>query len=639
MKKSWQYILSLLFLIPLSLFAQDKDKDKDREMEQLLQKNLTSIKVLEERLRQLDYQNRLQMESIRQQMNMAFNKDTSFYRNSLKLLQENMLRIDANYQAQLRELRDQKTSKQSALDSIFVMQEAKIKAKQMEQSTMFIYGGIILILINFILFLVLLHYFRSRQYKIAEEIKSKVQAETRAALSSYMQDDFKREIQKAFAQYAPQTASANTEASQQTAIELKAQEVLLQIDNKSAALLEKMAQLEQYLGQLTTAPTHTATTSPVEELAKQDVTEELATTEPLIENETTTPELLIEPAIEETAAPELEFFIENKVEITTPVSETKEEEVQKEEVFFEEVAPLTETAPVIDEKPEEEEVPEQVDEAIAQLFAFVKEEKDTQNLATEEEENTEEQVPEKIDIPFDFGNFFLNQETADKDAEEEGTHRTLDGAQIVTKTEKALSTILNQDSEEQVSEEESEEDLDEEEAIYWAQRGTIAYEKQDYEVAVDCFSKSLLLKEDFIAYTKRANSYHLLKKYEKAAADYEKAIKLNPDFVPAYNNAIEIHILTDNFFQALAVLEQLSKVNKPAHYKAVELYLKLIVQKALNQTSEKTERELDQVMRENFQFNYSFKQIEEWLATADIEPTNKRLIQVKMQLLKMKKAA
>ncbi len=331
------------------------------------------------------------------------------------------------------------------------------------------------------------------------------------------------------------------------------------------------------------------------------------------------------------------------------LEEASQETVVEEYLPQVEEAPSTELQEVaLEQAPElrneeyhqEEEVPKEVDEEIAKLFSFVKEDSEKVLQNKEEEEIEESKVPEKIDIPFDFGNFFLNQETQESEESteedlEETTHRSLDSSQVIAKTEKSLSTILNQEEDNK----ESEEDLDQEEAIYWMQRGTIAYEKQDYEAAVECFSKALLLKEDFISYTKRANSYHILKKYEKAAADYEKAIKLNPDFVPAYNNAIEIHILTDNFFQALAVLEQLSKVNKPAHYKAVELYLKLIAQKALNQTSDKTERELDQVMRENFQFNYSFKEIEEWLATADIEPTNKRLIQVKMQLLKMKKAA
>ena len=129
----------------------------------------------------------------------------------------------------------------------------------------------------------------------------------------------------------------------------------------------------------------------------------------------------------------------------------------------------------------------------------------------------------------------------------------------------------------------------------------------------------------------------MLKKLDQATADYQKAIRLDTNFIAAYNNAIEIYILTDNFFQALTTLEQLARVEKMPQHKALELYLKLIVQKALNQSSEKTEKDLDEVMRFEFSFNFSFKEISDWLAYADIDPVHKKVIQNKTELLKLKK--
>jgi len=43
------------------------------------------------------------------------------------------------------------------------------------------------------------------------------------------------------------------------------------------------------------------------------------------------------------------------------------------------------------------------------------------------------------------------------------------------------------------------------------------------------------------------------------------------------------------------------------------------------------------LFRENFTFNFSVKEIEDWLITADIDATDKKLIRVKTELLKMKK--
>ncbi|MFN3315274.1 MAG: tetratricopeptide repeat protein, partial [Raineya sp.] len=142
---------------------------------------------------------------------------------------------------------------------------------------------------------------------------------------------------------------------------------------------------------------------------------------------------------------------------------------------------------------------------------------------------------------------------------------------------------------------------------------------------------------DYLSYTKISNCYHILKKYDQAAADYEKAIRIKKDFIPAYNNAIEIYILTDNFFQALTLLERLSQIEKSYSHKAVELYLRLIAQKGLMQNTEKTEKELDALLRENFTFNFSVKEIEDWLMTADIDATDKKMIRVKTELLKMKR--
>ncbi|MGD1841289.1 MAG: hypothetical protein ACFB0B_10395 [Thermonemataceae bacterium] len=435
-----------------------------------------------------------------------------------------------------------------------------------------------------------------------------------------------------------------------------------------------------------------------EEIEEEPFTEESQTSE---ENEEVAEILVEEPQVFETnevveentlVEEQPEAFEANKEVVDTLIEEPQVFETNEEtleEPFTEESQtleeneeieeePFTEESQILeeDEKKAEETFDTDTESSYKMIYSPTEVEESTEELPTDDEldnnitpfvertlnNNIEVFVKEEVlveeeeDDVVSEEKFFKNLASAE--LEEEISTLEENGAMLATDdtTEEEELDEFFETEEIEVDEEIEEEDEVVEEVStgqeksfmgvdydsnYWLKKATEAYKAKQFERAIGYYTK--VIKEgsetSYIAYTKRANCFHILREYDKAVSDYEQAIRLNPEFIPAYNNAVEIHILTDNFFQALTTLEQLSRVEKPTHYKAVELYLKLIAQKALHQTTDKTERELDELLRENFNFNFSFKEIEDWLVTADIEPTNKRMIQVKTELLKMKRAA
>ena len=68
-------------------------------------------------------------------------------------------------------------------------------------------------------------------------------------------------------------------------------------------------------------------------------------------------------------------------------------------------------------------------------------------------------------------------------------------------------------------------------------RGNECAEKEQFSEAIEYFSISIELNDEFVpAYNNRGSSYSDLRQYDKAIEDYNKAIELNPDYSQAYNN-------------------------------------------------------------------------------------------------------
>jgi tetratricopeptide (TPR) repeat protein len=535
-----------LLLMSFTLFTAFAQKD----YEEVWKKHTYTLRILEEKIRMLESNQRTQMENLQAQLLLLSAKDTVQQKQMLSTMQFYLEQSDKKISQEIEELKRKKDERKTEISQLVQTYTTNIQEQINQQASMLLFGGLGIIALCIMLFLVATKLMKDQQEHYLREFAHRQQADLRAIIQSSLQENLNREMQK----YSLQNES-----------------MLSQNDEKD----EWIALLQQKIF---------------------DLENKLKEREQLIEGNlaTQSKEMQVNPVVSET---------ENK----SAQSENIEVPLKEEET----IVTIAETTP----NPNEVST-----EPIAQ-----KEEKE--DLRTESEQvslTTEkhEEANEKHDLVNNRDwveaieqkiNQSLKESLEEEDVEEQVIYAKEETQEVLE------ANVYNPEYEEVMAK-----------AMHY-------YEQRMFEEAIEYYGKAIALNPDYLAYTKRANCYHILKKYNQAAADYEKAIRIKKDFVPAYNNAIEIYILTDNFFQALTLLERLSQIEKSHSHKAVELYLKLIAQKGLLQNTEKTERELDALLRENFTFNFSVKEIEDWLITADIDATDKKLIRVKTELLKMKK--
>ncbi|MDX1903970.1 MAG: hypothetical protein SFU27_07415 [Thermonemataceae bacterium] len=492
------------FSLTLPLFAQ-------RETEDMLRKNNMTIRVLEEKIRNLEQNHRTQLEYLQNQILLLSAKDTSNQKQLLQTLTLYLEQSDKKYAEELAALKKQREERKNEIGGIVQAQTSSLQQQINHQTDMLFYGSLGIIALSIILFFVALKFLKDQQERYLSNFARKQQNEINLLIEGFLKEVLSKE--KAKISQATEEQSLNNELKEQF--------------EELASLLKNA--IEDF-------ETQTALLS--QQNPNKPTPQQLGVSVEL-------PQQPIQPQIWE------EIIEETPIEVQEITTEAKENINQQAE----------------DESPN---TPQETTPSEEEKTIFEAKENTTEtNIETEE-----------YNVVYDV------------------------------QYEKKL------------------------------QEGITLYEQKNYQEAITKYSEAITFKpDDYLLYTRRANCYHVLRKYDQATEDYEKAIRLKNDFIPAYNNAIEIYILTDNFFQALTLLERLCKIDKNHNYKAVELYLKLIAQKGLMQNTEKTEKELDSLMRENFTFNFSVKEIDDWLITAEMDSNDKKMIRVKTELLKMKKEA
>lgn len=545
----------LLLLCTFSISFAQKDIDE------VLKKNAYTIRILEEKVRMLEGNQRFQMENLQAQLLLLSAKDTVQQKQMLSTLQFYLEQADKKYTQEIADLKKLKDERKNELSQLVQAHTANIQEQINQQASMLLFGGLGIIALCIMLFLVATKLMKDQQERYLKEFAHRQQSDLRAIIHSSFQDNLNREMQKYFHQNNPNNAQ-NFEKDEWIAL----------MQQKIFELEEKLKeQQEQAI------------------IAKQEEIVEIASTH------------LSEPN---------QASLEVQEIYNEPVETTEEIETAQQDVVNEEIEPVV-TIAEANTNPNEVKV---------------------QTIEKEEEEEEE----------------FSTLPVAEEHIESIEEHSFASNRDWVEAIEQKINQSLKENLEEEEIEEQviyakAEPQETFEASVYNPEfEGIMAkamayYEQKMFDDAIDCYTRAVAINPDYLAYTKRANCYHILKKYDQAAADYEKAIRIKKDFIPAYNNAIEIYILTDNFFQALTLLERLSQIEKSYSHKAVELYLRLIAQKGLMQNTEKTEKELDALLRENFTFSFSVKEIEDWLMTADIDSTDKKMIRVKTELLKMKR--
>jgi len=534
--------LLLLICTFFTAFAQ-------KDYEEALKKNTYTLRILEEKIRMLESNQRFQLENLQAQLLLLSAKDTIQQKQMLSTIQFYLEQADKKHAQEIAELKRQKVEKQNEISQLVQAHTANIQEQINQQASMLLFGGLGIIALCIMLFLVATKLMKDQQERYLKEFAYRQQSDLRAIIHSSFQDNLNREMQKYFHQNNINTSSQNNEKDEWIAL---LQQKIFELESKLKEQEEKKANVEK---QATSAEA-SATISEAE-------------SQPIQNQE---PEVQIKEESVFTIA-------EIKPNPNELIIETTTQQEEKEVI-------ISENKPIL---PTTEESIESIEE-----HNFVN------------NRDWVEAIEQKI-------NQSLKENLEEEEVEEQVIYAKEEAQEVLE------ANVYNPEYEEVIAK-----------AMHY-------YEQRMFDEAIEYYGKAIALNPDYLAYTKRANCYHILKKYDQAAADYEKAIRIKKDFVPAYNNAIEIYILTDNFFQALTLLERLSQIEKNYSHKAVELYLKLIAQKGLVQNTEKTEKELDALLRENFTFNFSVKEIEDWLMTADIDATDKKMIRVKTELLKMKR--
>ncbi|MBL7127799.1 MAG: tetratricopeptide repeat protein [Ignavibacteria bacterium] len=169
-------------------------------------------------------------------------------------------------------------------------------------------------------------------------------------------------------------------------------------------------------------------------------------------------------------------------------------------------------------------------------------------------------------------------------------------------------------------------------------RGFAYSKKKDYDKAIEDYDKIIELKpNDADTYNNRGIAYFYKEDYDKALEDYHKAIELNPNFISAYNDIIEALIIIGKCDEALEYLNKVYTLKYEDKDEAILKYLDCIINKIKGNNTEKLDKELDEILKKDFELTWSFDEIENWLKDAKLLKDVKEYIKDKTELLKKKK--
>ena len=177
-------------------------------------------------------------------------------------------------------------------------------------------------------------------------------------------------------------------------------------------------------------------------------------------------------------------------------------------------------------------------------------------------------------------------------------------------------------------------DLDSEYAPAYNNRANILFTTSQYEKAIEDYSKTIELDPgNDTVYSNRGLAYSGLEQYEKAAADYNKAIELAPEDAYHYVYLSKIDIFTGNYDSALASITKALALSNKKETKALAIYIECIVKKLLGTDTSLSEREFDQILKNDFTVWWDFSKLDSWLDNADIDDEAKAFIKEKSRLL------
>lgn len=158
-------------------------------------------------------------------------------------------------------------------------------------------------------------------------------------------------------------------------------------------------------------------------------------------------------------------------------------------------------------------------------------------------------------------------------------------------------------------------------------RGAIRTEAGDHDGALADFAAVIELDPgNSQAYNNRAVLYCDQRRYDLAIADYHRALEAGPGDILAYLNIAELFIVLDRHQEALITLQKAPAVDYDANNRAIRHYLTCVAKRMLDLDVREDERRLSELLPKVFNVGWSFTEIENWLATADIDPGHRSYI-------------
>lgn len=166
-------------------------------------------------------------------------------------------------------------------------------------------------------------------------------------------------------------------------------------------------------------------------------------------------------------------------------------------------------------------------------------------------------------------------------------------------------------------------------------RGNALYTIRQYEKAIEDYSKTIELDpENVIVYSNRGLAYSGLKQYEKAIEDYNKAIEFAPEDAYPYIYLSRINIFTGNYDSALAIITKALSLTIKKEEKALALYIECVVKELLGMDTSLSEREFNEIIKNDFTIWWDFNKFDSWLKNTDIDDETETFIKEKSNLLR-----
>lgn len=88
-------------------------------------------------------------------------------------------------------------------------------------------------------------------------------------------------------------------------------------------------------------------------------------------------------------------------------------------------------------------------------------------------------------------------------------------------------------------------------ALKFKEQGNNAYKAQDYNKAINCYTRAIEIQEDPSFYSNRAICYYNLGRYQECIRDCKHATRLNPQLSKAWKKLYQACINVLKFEEAL----------------------------------------------------------------------------------------